>query len=249
VSEDVTDLAFDLDSGAGARARLGLVVLQTDETIEVEFGHLVNISDVALYHSRIPMVPEISKHSLAQMKTAIPNAVKLFPATAKLDVLGYGCTSAATVIGPAKIHEAIHAVCPGARVTDPISAVVAACKALSAQKIGFITPYVAETMRAFLATKDITVQEFASFNEMDDRRVACITPSTILAAIETVAARRVCDLVFVSCTNLRVAAIAEKAEKQVGVPVISSNTALAWHMLRLAGIDDSVHGFGRLLRI
>jgi maleate isomerase len=48
-----------------------------------------------------------------------------------------------------------------------------------------------------------------------------------------------CDAVFVSCTNLRVAEIAEEAERRIGRPVLSSNLALAWHMLTLAGLPAS----------
>ncbi len=56
------------------------------------------------------------------------------------------------------------------------------------------------------------------------------------------------DAVFVSCTTLRVAGIVEAAERQLGKPVISSNLALAWHSLRLAGYRRPVPGFGELLR-
>ena len=247
-----TSLTFKLDRGAGARARLGLIVLQTDETIETELSHLMPTNDVALYHSRIPMIPEVTRQSLVKMESALPDAVCLFPAPGKLDVVAYGCTSAASVIGPAAIRNAIQSVCPGVRVTDPISAAIAACRALSVRRIDFVTPYIAdvsETMRNYLSRQGIDVQSFASFNEIDDRRVACITPSSILAAIESVAGQSDSELVFVSCTGLRVAGVVQLAEERIGRPVISSNTALAWHMLRLAGVNDARRGFGRLMLV
>jgi maleate isomerase len=37
-----------------------------------------------------------------------------------------------------------------------------------------------------------------------------------------------------------------KAEQQLGKPVISSNQALAWHLLRLSGITAKPTQFGRL---
>jgi len=55
-----------------------------------------------------------------------------------------------------------------------------------------------------------------------------------------------CEAVFVSCTSLRVARIAERVEARLGKPVTSSNHAMAWHMLRLAGIADAIPGLGRL---
>ena len=33
------------------------------------------------------------------------------------------------------------------------------------------------------------------------------------------------------------------------MPVTASNHALAWHLLRLAGISDEIAGFGRLFKL
>ena len=56
------------------------------------------------------------------------------------------------------------------------------------------------------------------------------------------------DTIFVACTNVRLADQVESLEAELGKPVTSSNHAIAWHCLRLAGIDDAVPGFGRLFR-
>ena len=57
------------------------------------------------------------------------------------------------------------------------------------------------------------------------------------------------DAVFVACTSLRVAAVAAEVEAALGKPVTSSNHAMAWHTLRLAGIGDSLPRWGRLLTL
>ena len=46
------------------------------------------------------------------------------------------------------------------------------------------------------------------------------------------------DAVFVSCTNVRLLDVVEELEQELGKPVTSSNHALGWHCLRLAGIED-----------
>ena len=56
------------------------------------------------------------------------------------------------------------------------------------------------------------------------------------------------DMVFLSCTNLPTAEMLDDLEAEVGKPVISSNSATFWMSLRMAGINDSIEGFGRLLR-
>jgi maleate isomerase len=47
---------------------------------------------------------------------------------------------------------------------------------------------------------------------------------------------------------LRAINIIEKAEKVIGKPITSSNHALAWHLLRLAGINDFQNGYGELFK-
>ena len=61
-------LDFQTDDGIGTRANLGVIVLETDETLEHEFSRIMNLHGVALYHSRIPMVPEIRPDTLARME-------------------------------------------------------------------------------------------------------------------------------------------------------------------------------------
>jgi maleate isomerase len=41
--------------------------------------------------------------------------------------------------------------------------------------------------------------------------------------------------------------VIEALEQDLGKPVISSNSAMMWHALRLAGVRQPVTGYGRLL--
>ena len=40
----------------------------------------------------------------------------------------------------------------------------------------------------------------------------------------------------------------EKLENKIKIPITSSNHALAWHCLRLAGIDDNFPNLGKLYK-
>ncbi|MEE1559567.1 MAG: hypothetical protein V1245_09170, partial [Arenicellales bacterium] len=57
------------------------------------------------------------------------------------------------------------------------------------------------------------------------------------------------DAVFLSCTSLRLAGAVTSIEQELDKPVTSSNHALIWHTLRLAGIDEPIGGFGRLYQL
>ncbi len=241
-------LEFATDDGIGTRATLGLIVLQADETTEYEARRLIPSDGVAVYHSRITMPPEVNPQTLESMEAELPRSAAMLP-DIDFDVIGYCCTSGSTVIGSDGVAMAVRRVHPEAKVTDPMAAVTAACRALRIKRLGFVTPYVADVsaaMRALLERSGFEIAGFGSFEQGDDRVVARISSASILQAIELVDAKSDCDGVFVSCTNLRVAEIAGEAEKRIGKPVISSNLALLWHMLRLAGIEPDRPGFGSL---
>ena len=48
---------------------------------------------------------------------------------------------------------------------------------------------------------------------------------------------------------MRIAADVAEMENELGLPVTSSNHALAWHCLRLGGIDDKQPELGRLFSL
>jgi len=236
-------LPFDTDIGWGEGTILGVIVLQADVTIEPELRAYTAQNNVVLYHSRVPSAPEVTPETLARMETELPAAVRLLPDHLNFDVIGYGCTSGAIIIGADKIAQTIRTVKPGVRVTDPITAVTAALRALNAKRIGFVTPYIAEVsaaMRQNLETAGFEIAAFGSFEQIEEQVVARIDLD--------VGTDAVCDAVFVSCTNLRTRNVIPETEIALGRPVISSNQALAWHMLRLAGIEDGPTGCGQLMR-
>ncbi|OED48964.1 Asp/Glu racemase [Rhodobacteraceae bacterium (ex Bugula neritina AB1)] len=242
-------LPYDTDAGIGTRATLGVIVLETDETLEPEFSRMMAQPGVALYHSRIPMVPEVRPETLAKMQADLPASARLFPSTPDFDVIGYGCTSASTVIGSDKVAEAVQTVLPKVKVTDPLAAIIAAGRALGAARFGFVTPYLPEVsaqMRAKLEAEGFEITGFGSFEQKDDRVVARISETAIAKAAKQVAAQAECDAIVISCTNLRCLQVIPEIEAETGVPVISSNQALGWHMLRLAGVADERPAFGRL---
>ena len=245
----MTALPFKTDDGAGTRGTLGVVVLRTDETIEHDFRFFLPSDGVAVYHSRIPFEPEVTSETLARMEHDLAESVALFPETAPFDVIGYGCTSGSAVIGEDRITERVNEVYPTAKVTNPLSATKAALDALGAKRIALVTPYVPEvsaTMRDRFQDSGIDTVTLASFEQIEDAVVARITPESIFDAIATTASKADVDAVFVACTSLRTATIIPRAEQALGIPVLSSNQAMAWHMMRLAGLSDAPNAMGRL---
>jgi len=244
----LVQLPFETDDGFGARARIGLIVLESDQTIEAE-ARMIDLTGVDIYHSRIPNAMEVTPETLTAMAERLPAAAAILPPAFEFDAIGYGCTSASTLIGPVGVAAAIQSVHPGVACTNPISAAIAAFEALGATRIAVVTPYtedVTAPVAAEFAAAGMTVTALGSFLEASDLRVARISPESVAAGVRTIAGSADCDAVFVSCTSVRMMADAQRLEDEIGVPVISSNVALIWHLLRLAGVRDEIAGFGSL---
>jgi maleate isomerase len=185
-------------------------------------------------------------------------APRIAPATAlilpglRLDVVAFGCTSASMTLGEEAVFAEIRKVRPGVACTTPVTAAFAAFKALAARRIGVLTPYVPAvnaTVRAYLEAGGANIAAFATFNRPDDREAARIDIDSILAGVKALTRTVKLDCVFVSCTSLRLAEIVTKIEIETGVAVTSSDHALAWHCLRLAGVTEPIAGAGRLFTL
>ena len=248
----INHIPFEVDKGIAARARIGLVVLATDHTMEHEFRQIVTLPEVAFYHSRIPNSPTVNPDTLQAMAGHISErAAEILPGM-PLDVVAYGCTSASMVIGEERVFELIHATRPEAAATTPITAAFAAFKALGCRRIGVLTPYrddVNRMVREYIIARGFEVPVFGSFNEENDNTVARISAQSLRAAILEIGRRDEVDAVFLSCTSLRLAGAVTSIEQELDKPVTSSNHALIWHTLRLAGIDEPIGGFGRLYQL
>ena len=257
---DLLRLAFGTDDGFGGRARIGLVVLENDQTVEAELRGLWP-DGVTAFVTRIPMEDQVTPETLLAMEERIPAAAGLLPSTFGFDAIGYGCTSAATLIGEDGVDAAIRRAHPEVPNTNPMAAAVAAMGALGAARIGVVTPYSAEVTAGIvghLTRKGLAVAVVGSFLEESDSVVARITEESVAAAvIQLVASDQAragggaggLDAVFVSCTSLRALGIVEDLEADLGIPVVSSNLAFGWHLLRLAGVEDAIPGLGRLYRL
>ena len=241
---------FQTDPGLGERARIGLLVLRTDQTIEAEARHVVSkLSGVALYQSRLFNDFQITRETLLAMGPLIPEAAALLPSEWEFGSIGYGCTSGAMVIGSHEVKNLVRKAHPRAEVSDPAAACVAALSSLAVKRLGILTPYgraVNEAMADGFSAKGFNVTAFASFEEPDDNRVARIGPSAIAEAAIGLGRRDDVDGVVVCCTSLRTLKAIPDIEAATGKPATSSNHALLWHLLRLGGIDDAVNGLGRL---
>jgi maleate isomerase len=245
---DLGVMPSQLDGGLAARAAIGVVVLATDQTLEHEFRALIREPGVAFYESRVFSDNDITPDTLRAIGPRISPSVDLILPSIPLDVVAFGCTSATMTLGEETIFAEIRKARPNVACTTPVTSALAAFKALGATGIGLLTPYspdINEGLVAYFNGRGINIAAVATFNRQDDREAARISVASIEAAAEQLAKAPGVDAIFVSCTSLRIAEAVEALEKRIGVPVTSSNHSMAWHCLRLAGVEGVLPG-GRL---
>ncbi len=133
-------------------------------------------------------------------------------------------------------------------MTDPVTALIAACRHLGLRRLALLSPYVAavsDQLRKVLDAKGIETPVFSTFAEAEEAKVVRIASAAIIDAARDLCADADVDGLFLSCTNLRTLPVIAPLEAELGLPVLSSNVVLAWHMSQLSGLPAS--GPGRLL--
>ena len=230
-------LPYTLDPDDPLAPPLGLIVLQADETLETDFRHYFADHESPIYVTRIRSGAQVTHSSLTQMEAELSSAADLLPKGLRYPVVGYGCTSASSVIGSERIEELVQRTCNTTVVTNPLRALIALCNERGITRLAFLSPYiedVSRTLRNELMKSGISTPVFGNFGEVNEANVVRIsTASTVDAAVKLVAQREV-DAVFLSCTNLRTVEAIKIIAEVTGKPVFSSNQSLAWHMSKLA---------------
>jgi maleate isomerase len=238
------------DAGLGARARIGMLVLKTDQTVEFEAAQILRqVKGVALHHTRLYNDFNITRETLMAMKPLIPEAAKLLPVEFGFKSIGFACTSASMVIGEKEVERLVRSVHPNTPVTNPLTGGLAGLAALGCRRIAVLTPYtrpVNDSVVSVLHSSGLEISAFAAYEEPDDNVAGKISVAEIIRASVELARGSDVDGVFVSCTSLRTVDAIPAIEAASGKPATSSNHGMIWHMLRQAGIDEPLPGLGRL---
>lgn len=229
----------------GWRAQLGVLVPSTNTTVEPELVRALPES-VAMFATRVPVAevsrPEDKVASLLAMHERIGEAASLLGSMMP-DVIGYACTSGSFLGGAGSDQDICRQMyeATGVPSLTTSTAVAAALRALQAERIALVTPYisaVAEGAEAYLAELDISVTARADLNllsNLEKGRLPATASYQLARTVDTNGA----DAVMISCTNWRTLDIIPRLEADMGLPVISSNSATLWAMLRLARIPDT----------
>lgn len=237
------------DAGRHHKAKLGFVLLAMEQTIEEDMFKLAP-DGVGVHFQRAPMANRVDVDTLAGMATGIGDAAALIVPDVPLDTICYACTSGSVVIGEDRVFAELKRGAPKATPTSIISGVMRGLEAVNARRIVVATPYVEpvnEIERRYMEERGFEVLHIEGLSIENDEDMVRVTPDYILEFAKQVD-RPEADAIFISCGALRSVDIIEALERETGKPVVTSNQAMMWDCLRLAGVPDKHDRYGRLFK-
>jgi maleate isomerase len=233
------------------RVRLGVIVPSVNIVVEEWYPRVVPVG-VSVHFARmliadgsspdeiIAMDREDGRRAIGQIASCRPHAV------------AYGCTASSIMQGHAfdeRLRGEIRHVA-GVPATTATYSIFAACRALGLKRVTAISPYIEAVdaaERRFFAEGGIETVAGAHLGIGDGFRLAEPEPDAILD-LALGAWDPQSDGLIAACLNFRSHAIIDALEARIDKPVVTSTQAVLWHLLRLAGVETPIHGFGRLLR-
>jgi maleate isomerase len=230
----------------GDRLRAGVLIPSGNSVAEPELAAMLPFGSSMLV-TRLPLLGS-SRAELIGMMDHLEAASKLL-ADAKVDVIVFHCTAVSTFAPDLArgIRERIENA-TGIRSFTTADAILNAMKQLGAKRVSLLTPYIDEVHAreiAFLEANGIIVEGGANLGINTNTEMASLQPEAILDWAQE-NGRASADACFLSCTAIKSAAIIERLERVLDMPVITSNQSMVWHLIRSSNIAGSIKGFGRL---
>jgi maleate isomerase len=228
--------------------RLGLIIPSSNTTMEFEFYAMLPQGFTT--HTARLKLKSVTLESLTQMESKVEEeAAKL--ADADVGVIGYGCTSGSLFrgLGHDKMIEEKIEKASGKPAVATAGAVINALKALKIKNVAVATPYITEINdleEKFLAANGFKVVDLKGLQLFDNLKIGSISSRTAYELIAKLKYEEA-DGLFISCTNFPIIRIIKELENKLGKPVISSNTATLWAMLRKINVLVKIKGYGKLL--
>jgi maleate isomerase len=230
----------------GWRGRLGLIVPSSNTTNEPEFYRALP-EGVSLHTARMRL-EDADADNLVEMAEEVERCVELL-ATADVDAIAYGCTTGSLVKGPgydeeieARIEDA--AGVPGVATA---AAIKRAFDALDLHSLAITTPYIDDLNRReeeFLEDAGYDVVDMTGLDIRSNLKIGEQQPETAYREARELDVDA--DGVFISCTNYRTFEVIEALERDLGVPVVTSNQATLWNVLRTVGVEPTEAAPGQL---
>ena len=239
----------------GWRARIGVLVPPGNPTVEPELYRMAP-SGVSVHFARLDSSSSASApgaHGGMEDRTQayVDSLPAVAPALGAVNpaIVALAFTAASYSNGFAReaaLADRIASLTVSPALTAA-QAILAALEHLGVKRLALGTPYpesISAMARAYWEAAGLTVVGYARligvtniYDESEERAYRLARQADVPDA----------DALLLSGTGLPTIGVLELLERDLGKPVVSSNQALLWRALRMAGVREPVPGFGRLL--
>jgi maleate isomerase len=208
--------------------RLGILLPSSGTVQEVDFYRRVP-AGVSVHSARMRLTRATEDDEVRMLDThTMPAAEDL--ATIRPDVVVFSCTSAGALRGrayDASLCADIGRV-TGAPVVSTLTAVGDALRGAAARSVALVTPYpepITAHVRASLEAEGFRITVAAGLGLADSLEIAAVDPADIQRfAVETFR-RAPAEAVCLACCTFRAYDAREAIQRELGVPVVTSNQA------------------------
>ena len=226
--------------------KLGIIVPSWNTVMEREIQRMGGES-MSVHSARIPHTAD-TEENLLGLGAKAPAAAALL-AHAKVNVICYGCAAGGFLKGPVDDRALGEKIAQetGIPVAVSSAAVAEALRGFGARRISLASPYAPwlnERLKQYLTAAGFEVMAMQGLSTENHSAVTNERIEALIAEVD----RPQTEAIFVSCSNFPTLAIIEKMEARLGKPIVASNQASMWKMLRLLDDRRVVPGAGRLFR-
>lgn len=241
----------------GWRHRFGVLGPSTNTVVQPDLEAMRPVG-VTNHYSRIftPNATAISNESFMAGATLIGDntldaVTSVMTSAPDSLVMGMSAVTFFSGMEGANKFQALLEQASGLKVSIGSHATAAALRACDARRVAFMSPYFPSAnaeVRRYLQEAGFTVVRDRCLQCPSWTAIATIPPGIIRDTLRELEGDDVDAIVQVG-TNLSAVRLCAAAELWLDKPVIAINTAIYWHALRAAGIDDKIAGLGRLLEV
>ncbi len=229
--------------------RVGLLIPSSNTLIEPEYYAAMPRS-VSVHFARLTMT-EVTDIGLARQDDDVVAQARQL-AAAHVEVILFCLTAASFYKGldydvglKRRIEDQ-----SGRPAMTAARTIIDALSVLGVRRIAMATPFVPEVnvlSRGFLVDNGFDVVAAEGLAYVDNFSIALIDPDTVRDLVRRVNTSDA-EAIVIPGGNMPCLSIAEEMEEELGKPVVTTNQAGIWALLRHLGGFECLAGFGQLLR-
>jgi maleate isomerase len=212
--------------------------------------------EVFTWHSARASLAQVTPEELERMVAASDVAARSL-ADSPVEVIAYACLVAVMCRGPGaavevedRLRLAVQDAAHRPAVVSSAGALVEALRALEAERVALVTPYMrplAEQVADTIRGEGFQVTELVALEVSDNVAVGQLDPYRLPEIACRIDTEAIDALVLSACVQMPSLPVVQHVEDELAVPVLTAATATARSILLALGLEPTIPGAGAAL--